>query len=123
MDTNLLQLLVAQSARVAPADHTAIDAIKLIFEMLGPVMAALILFIQSKTTTTLKEVHVAVNSERTANLEEIKRLHSSIEDLQRSIAFSDEWLSGEDRGYEEARTRRTQRSPWKRPTTKRTGRR
>jgi len=95
MDTNLVSLLIQQlAAKSAPAVSPGLEGLKLILNLVGPLLttmlAAIILYLQTKTAASVKEVHTAVNSERTASLLEIKELRADIAVMNQNKALSDQ---------------------------------
>jgi len=96
MDTNIVTLLVQQMLKNAQpvAENTTLEALRLIIQMINPILAAVIIFIQAKAAASLREVHTAVNSERTASLAEIQRLRVDIAAMVQMKAVEDERKRG-----------------------------
>jgi len=96
MDTNLVTMLVQALAKnTTPVQNTTLDALEMILRFIGPLLTAVVLFIQARTATSLEKVHVAVNSERSKMQEDLKNLRVEITQLVAAKAVSEEHARGE----------------------------
>lgn len=87
IDTNTLAILVAalqQKSSSLPSSN-----LTLILVTLTPLLAAVAAWFAKKTAASVDLIHTAVNSERTATLQEIKSLKDEVLKLSEKIAFSE----------------------------------
>lgn len=84
MDTNLvttlLTLLSQQKAEAGGGlDNSGLLIASMVVNAVAPLLAALVIYIQSRgTSVTVKEIHTAVNSERTATLKLLEDLRQEL---------------------------------------------
>lgn len=85
MDTNSITLLVnalAQQKSAVPSSNLV-----LILVALTPLIAAIAAWFAKKTAVSIEKIHVAVNSERSVALEEIRTLKAEVRSLSEKLAF------------------------------------
>lgn len=98
-DTNLISAILTLAGQPKHDSNLSPYLAMLIIAIL-PTLAALGAWLQSHTTARdVKEVHVAVNSERTAMIAEVAKLRDTILEMSRNKATDDENRRLKDLSY------------------------
>jgi hypothetical protein len=94
MDTNSFNAIITALAQNQPRPSDVVVGLELVLKALAPVLAALAAYFARQTLSTTKEVHVAVNSERTAMIAEVKALRDEILDISKEKSTLEENARG-----------------------------
>jgi len=96
MDTNLIAEILRQAAGGSSTSGMNLNLLLIGIAAIAPTLVALAAYLQAKAAkvmvesneVTLEKVHTAVNSERTAMLDVIKKLREELSDVIRVAAIA-----------------------------------